>query len=549
MTDIENFYLTHSVDENFDEDYYQWQCPEVINFYEPFASEYGISKREKYYFHYMKYGKEIGMLVNNEPIKHSVSIIVAAKNRTKNLYTTIKSWHELELISEIVVVDYSSETPINCSEFAKVKLIRVDGEKYFNLGKAYNLAFDFASGNIIIKIDADYELIDGSWLDIFLRNPQSHNYFIVSDYLFSRYTSGFFVIHRSNYCYFREDLNGYGYDEIDLHDRIIKHNPKLQKIIWFDIDKFIYHIPHDNAERVVNYKQNNHMKSEENNRNMCNIHSPTIPVRSTYSKHVNRIIYDRLSNKLDAAFCINLDERKDRWDLLANNKILTRFSAINSKKNKTIHKDYGLSLNPCNISSAVYFAQSDGAVGAYMSHYLLWKKMVDEQIDKALILEDDIEENALNKIISSNLLTSDFDIINLSQRISYLNGEFFFDGAEAYILTLTGAKKLLTCTEFPILLSNVEPQVYNSLVGKDVADWHHYQSITCPVDKFISYCCNKNADSKIRLSWYLYPIVEMGPLSSISDINNSDSEFVWDMDYSRLLNIYHTYLNCKHDKN
>ena len=34
--------------------------------------------------------------------------------------------------------------------------MRVDGEKYFNLGKAYNLGFKLAKSKKIMKMDTDY---------------------------------------------------------------------------------------------------------------------------------------------------------------------------------------------------------------------------------------------------------------------------------------------------------------------------------------------------------------------------------------------------------
>ncbi len=534
---LSEFYKHHKVDKIFDEEFYENQCPDVINFYEPHATEIGITKKEKYYYHYIMHGKAMGFLKSDNPVDKSVSVIIAVKNRTENLFKILNSWHDVDLIDEIIVVDYSSDEPVIITDYNKVKVIRVENEKYFNLGKAYNLAFDFSKSDIVIKVDADYQLLDSNWLELYLRNGLCHKYFIRSDYTFSRYTSGFFVVHKEDYKYFREDLNGYGYDEIDLYTRIKKSNPDITEVIWFDIDNSIYHIPHTHESRTTNYITQNTGSSEINNRFMCDRYSPIKPRRNPYLiKDDNTITYHKL--KIDRMFCINLDDRVDRWELLSKHN-LERFSAIDTRKNTLRHKEYGLEINPCNISSDVYFKKSNGAVGVYLSHYLLWQKIVNENIKNALILEDDVAEQTVEDILNSNLIIRDNDdIINLSKRIRWENSRLLFDGAESYIISYNGAKKLLQATANNYLLNNIKPQNYVPIRHKEFIDWNFKNSITCPVDKFMGYCCEKEADSSIRLKYYIYPIVNMNDgVSEKSDINTGNT-FVWDMNESELMNIY-----------
>jgi hypothetical protein len=101
----------------------------------------------------------------------NISLIVASMNRTDNLIESIYTWLNVKEIAEIIIVDYSSKIPL--IEHAAVKewlinnkitLIRLNGEKYFNLGKAYNIAVDFATQEKILKIDADYKNINSSWI-------------------------------------------------------------------------------------------------------------------------------------------------------------------------------------------------------------------------------------------------------------------------------------------------------------------------------------------------------------------------------------------------
>lgn len=534
--DIVEFYQSHEVDEDFDEVYYEEQCPNVISFYEPSASSIGITKRDKYFYHYCLHGKELGLLKKNEPIKHSISVLIACKNRDKNLAQVVGSWHDIDYVKEIVLVDYCSDEKIKIEGFDKLKTIRVEAEEFFNLGKAYNLAFDFCTGDFILKVDSDYLCIDPLWIDSFFKNVKSQNYYIRGDYGFSRYTSGFFLIHRKYFEYFREDLNGYGYDEIDLYNRIRDIHGSLKEIIFFDIDKYIYHIPHEHEQRSSSYANKDVADSEEKNRFMCELHSPHRVSRLSYFSTNDSIRYQH--KNIDKFFCINLDERTDRWESLKNNNLAERISAVDSRINRKIHEEYGLGLHPCNLSAQAYFNCSHGAIGAYLSHYSIWKKIVNDNIPHALIIEDDVEEDAIEKILHSNIIFDDYDIINLSKRISWDKSSetMFFDGAESYILSNSGAKKLINATRFPILLDKVNAQVYDSLKDLEYLNWNHTNSIVAPVDKFIGYCCDNRADERIRLKKYLYPIIDLGEKSFMSDIN-PNHKCVWEMNTNEIMRI------------
>lgn len=542
--DILNFLKLHQVPEDFDEQYYEEQCPDVIHFYEPYATDLKIGTREKYFFHYQLYGKKMGININIQSARKDISLLIACKNRTKNLKEILPSWHKVDSIKEIIIVDYDSEEDLNIVlsqekfVYPKIKIVRVENEKTFNLGKAYNLAFDFSICDFIIKIDCDYKLLDSSWIDKCFKNRNVANYLIRGDYDFSRYTSGFFFVNRNMFPYFREDLNGYGYDEIDLYNRIKSSNPQAKEVIMFDIDNYIYHIPHENEERSQFYVTKDITLSEKNNRQMCEVFSPNQASRVNYFIDNGHIRYSK--DILDKIFCINLDDRNDRWESLKNKDLAERISAIDSRLNKRICEEHGLSLNPSNLSAKAYFNCSNGAVGAYLSHYSIWQKMVNENIDHALILEDDVQEDAIEKILNSNLISRGYDLVNLSKRISWdeYNKRMFFDGAEAYILSNSGAQKLINATRFSILLDKVSPQAYDSLKDTEYLDWNHTNSIVAPVDKFIGYCCEDRADKRIQLTKNLYPIIDLGEKSIKSDIN-PEQKYVWEMNTNEIMRVLH----------
>jgi hypothetical protein len=90
----------------------------------------------------------------------NVSIICACKNRYDALRVSLNSWMAFDEIKEIIIVDWSSDEPINhlTKLDKRIKIIRVNDEKYFNQPQPLNLAASIATGDYILKMDCDYML-------------------------------------------------------------------------------------------------------------------------------------------------------------------------------------------------------------------------------------------------------------------------------------------------------------------------------------------------------------------------------------------------------
>jgi len=172
-------------------------------------------------------------------------------------------------------------------------------------------------------------------------------------------------------------------------------------------------------------------------------------------------------------FIINLDRSKDRWTRMQQalkaagfqENSFQRFPAIEGKK-----------LDPAYIKSILspraFFDLKKpryehrmfnnlGAIGCYLSHVMLAKKIVDENIPSALILEDDgiPNKDALEKINNLNF-PPDGDAFLLSAAflpngmIQSYDDQWYrlynmFFGTQAYILTNAGARKIVE-NAFPI---------------------------------------------------------------------------------------------------
>ena len=206
-----------------------------------------------------------------------ISAIISCMNRTDRLIVMLPTWAKMECIKDIVIVDWSSKIPIIQNEniqeilqkYNKIKIVRVDGEKYFHLGKSNNIGFQFTNkeNKILLKLDVDYININESWIDHLALEEIDNkfylkDYFLVGSWRFAPSSSGFLLVNKSHF----EEVKGYnenfsygwGKEDHELYDRIYVSNLKkanrfFEKIIFFDIEKYIYHMPHSDELRYCNY--------------------------------------------------------------------------------------------------------------------------------------------------------------------------------------------------------------------------------------------------------------------------------------------------------
>jgi len=207
-----------------------------------------------------------------------ISIIVSCMNRTQNLLESIASWVDShKYIDDIIVVDWSSSIPVFDNKIIKkylldqkIKLLRVEDQKFYSIAKANNFAFSNAKNNIVLKIDADYKLINSSWLDnIFLYknklifDADNKKYFIHGHWSFSESLTGFLLINKEDFLFYNENMTGWGYEDTDLYNRVSSSG--VFPIIFFNIKDYIKHLDHTEDDRVCNYENKN--KKESHNKN------------------------------------------------------------------------------------------------------------------------------------------------------------------------------------------------------------------------------------------------------------------------------------------
>jgi hypothetical protein len=214
--------------------------------------------------------------------KETTGIVCAAMNRESILRVSLSSWLQAKGITEIVIVDWSSKNSLKSLETLdpKIKVVRVEDQKYFNLGKAYNLAFNNASCDKILKLDVDYIL--NPYYNLLEELPKlTKQNFITGDWRsktmdnhlgFLGFLNGFLYIYRDNFYAAKgySNFENYGFDDDDLYN-------KLQTLGYernfLDIKKniCIYHNPHDQDVRVSNYKEKDWKKSAKENYNKSEV--------------------------------------------------------------------------------------------------------------------------------------------------------------------------------------------------------------------------------------------------------------------------------------
>ena len=517
--------------------YFDWEF--YLSFYSDLGEVYSTEKEAIY--HYMQYGYNEGRLGSDNV---SYSIVIACKDRMPNLLKILPTWINANYhIKEIIIVDYSSKFPISENLSIKkiisqqkteeyIKIIRVDGEEKWNLGKAFNLGIDVAQYSFIIKVDTDYSLKDNSFLE-YLDYRMLPHVFVRGDHNFpgSDSLTGFCIFPNIDLIRYKEDLNGWGYDDIHFYNKLEKYL-KLTPIYFFNISQYIDHLYHP---LTMNGESN------EANKTLCRVPHPSI--RHTYSvNRQNHIEYTKTEKPIDKIFCINCEDRKDRWEKIKDSKFsennipVTRFPAVISESGQE------LSYQPANLDTIIYMHFCPKAFGTFLSHYRLWQHIVKNKISRCIILEDDIDVDSLHSFFNSNyIFDRNIHLTNLSKRFrteppqntsSRYPSFKVFDGAESYILTYLGAKILIGAVNHPSIFNSLRLNLINHngnvhdipdkrIVNKKF-DLINKPSIIAPVDKFIGYCCSH--PDIMAIHTYLYPMInldyELAEKSDLSDYSN-----------------------------
>ncbi len=160
-------------------------------------------------------------------------------------------------------------------------------------------------------------------------------------------------------------------------------------------------------------------------------------------------------------YVINMKCCKDRW-LETQNKLNTlninaqRFDATIGRE--LSEQEIKIWYCPKKNNKQYHRDLTSGEIGCYISHMRVWQKIVDEALPMCVILEDDLSiQSSFSRIIEAAEKLQNWDFIKLSdsRNLAFvdtqsLESKFVLgnylkapSGAQGYMLSLEGAKKLL----------------------------------------------------------------------------------------------------------
>jgi FkbM family methyltransferase len=413
-----------------------------------FLSTYGFKRVETQWYYTEVWGDALYM--KEKKPNGNVSIICACKNRLESLKVSLSSWLLFDQIKEVIIVDWDSETPIhNLTQLdPRIKVIRVNNKKYFNLAQPLNLAASHATGDYILKVDTDYILnpyfnffesysIDESCFvsgshdqpSLVYGTDQNGEYTIdmaknefmnVVDYVnrfsqYFRYLRGMLYVSKENFIKvngYNQFIDTYGFEDGDIETKLKDLGLAHHKISY---DHTFIHIPHSDKKRIENCKYD--MNDEREIRfNLSNFYSGDVLEAQTYYGVVSRLVEkngdvskrkgrkikwkinridtqnyvaeDTILLKLKEFPSVNyvsLEESTDRQTILVNQFYEHGITNINSIISKRFSESNDI------VTGKYADTLNDGTKGCVVSHLKAiknWYENTDE--DYGFFCEDDL---------------------------------------------------------------------------------------------------------------------------------------------------------------
>jgi FkbM family methyltransferase len=413
-----------------------------------FLSTYGFKRVETQWYYTEVWGDALYM--KEKKSNGSVSIICACKNRLESLKVSLSSWLLFDEIKEIIIVDWDSEVPIyDITKLdPRIKVIRVDNKKYFNLAQPLNLAVSQVTSDYILKIDTDYIInpyynffksyqIDETCFvsgaheaPILNYAPNEHGEYVIDmanntfddvcGYVNSfnhyfRYLRGMLYVSKENFLKvkgYNELIDSYGFEDGDMETKLknigLTHN-------FISYDHTLIHIPHSDKKRIENCRYDLNDEREIRS-NLSAYYDGELLEAQTYYGVVSRLIRKNSNdsnrkgrriewniNKLDDQIYIAEDILVDK---MKNFPLVNYVSLEESKDRQLSLEDQFYEHGITNINSIISkrFSESndivtgkylyqlnDGTKGCCVSHLKAIKWWYDNTVEEyGFFCEDDL---------------------------------------------------------------------------------------------------------------------------------------------------------------
>ena len=248
-------------------------------------------------------------------------------------------------------------------------------------------------------------------------------------------------------------------------------------------------------------------------------------------------------NYIDRVYVVSLQpDRVNRWKEFKNinDDRIHLMKAVDTRvkwKASKHLKRTKFNLDPLPGACSDYFSQSLGAVGCYLSHYLIWKDIVNKGLKCSLVLEDDAIIEDVIKVLNCDTdcdpgyltasLLNPFHLVQLNKRTPVDQKISMFAGTESYLLSLEGAKRLIYLAENAgSFVGKVNQPVINKnntdtpgVVAPFTSDDRKRMWIA--VDKFMGLCGMSTLPDEQRVSLAVVPRVGLRNTQVVSDCTNT----------------------------
>ena len=254
-------------------------------------------------------------------------------------------------------------------------------------------------------------------------------------------------------------------------------------------------------------------------------------------------------------YVVNLKDKIHRWGKFDElNLGVERIDAVDTRTDSTAAEKFGLQVKPPDLCTKLYFAQCKGALGCYLSHYIFWKNVVDNDLEYALVLEDDALVSDAEKLLTTDIIDAHFEgvttpkLVQFNKRDSIDKLPFWFEGTESYAINNKAARSLIKLThDFSDMcdtfieyawswpnLGMTHLELFERWSGLDsTIDYRELDTIRYAADKFLGYCSHPSINDNDRLRIVFDPQVELFDNLIVSDVIG-DSTPIWKMSYQEI---------------
>jgi GR25 family glycosyltransferase involved in LPS biosynthesis len=153
-----------------------------------------------------------------------------------------------------------------------------------------------------------------------------------------------------------------------------------------------------------------------------------------------------------------------------------------------------LSFEPVGIINKIFLSQNPASIQKYLTHFSIYKKIVEEKVDISMIFEDEVVfSDVINLLLFNPDFSDDYDIINLSSTgIQDLNAYFLTNrGAQNILNILTDTKWLNGVKRFSPMDYELKEDIETAYIFSSEGEQNFscVNKIISPIEKLIFCAC------------------------------------------------------------